>query len=514
MDANSRKSVVLGFYIAGIIIGGGILALPFVARDTGLPLLLILLVLFGILFHLIYVRTLDSIAEISKDVVKFRSGQELFDYALIASNLEKYGKLAFTVGLALYVIPADIVYVLYGMKSLLELSKLLGIVVDEILVFLGLVGIVLIVIGTFGYVEEKKHVVRPEIGFALKLILLLLLWILGIGLVGFVASREVAIILAVSLFGISLLVGAFFPERIFKTHYEEYAVEDIIPRHKVSAVLTMIKISLIIAIPLVAFLIIYSLSGLYSNVPIFPLSFSSVVYSTTIIIFMYVGSGVFNILVYRWIVNNMKIGKKAVLIGTLLSILTYLVFTVLILFSVSQKILLLSDLDREHAFIALSKQLEAIGLNLMGYAVIVIANVFALISVSVAYMGFTDTLSERISIEKRVSFSLIWFLLTIIIMVITSLLEIFDVTRFATDALGLAGNAGGGLFIMVLPWLLKKNNRRRLNMAVIFLVFVTILNIFLAITSATIVARMVAFVATGITLFVGLLAISEAVKAD
>lgn len=55
------KDILLGFYIAGIVIGGGILALPFVARDLGLPLLIILLVLFGWLFHKIYLRIVDSI---------------------------------------------------------------------------------------------------------------------------------------------------------------------------------------------------------------------------------------------------------------------------------------------------------------------------------------------------------------------------------------------------------------------------------------------------------------------
>jgi len=228
---------------------------------------------------------------------------------------------------------------------------------------------------------------------------------------------------------------------------------------------------------------------------------------------MYVGSGVYNILVYRWISRRIELGKRAVFIAILLSMLTYIAFTLLILFSVDPEILIASDLNREHSFIALSHKLTLIGLTHLGYITILIANLFALISVAVAYMGFTETLSERIYIDTGIDMGEAWFAITFSIGIATALLEIFDVTRFATDALGIAGNAGGGMFALILPWLIKnRRGKRNVVMAMVFLLTVVILNIFLVLNSATVVAIVSAGVATILVVIFSALTLLEASK--
>jgi len=507
------KVLLLGLYITGIIIGGGILALPFVAMDAGLPILIFLLVLFGAMFYIMYIRILNSVAYYIKGIAKIRPGLEIFDYALEKSGLAKYGKMMFTVGLALYVIPADIVYMLYGMKSIVALSEILDISADIALIAVGLVSLLFVVVCSAYVVRIKRRYVGPHESFLMKISMMLSIWLIGIGALRFIGSYPAKVAIAVMVFCSSILIGEYFPDRVFRISYDIYDLGDLEPKHKVGSYLTLAKVILILMIPIVAFILIVTTSGIAQGIPIAPRSVQGVVYSTTIIIFMYVGSGVYNILVYRWVSSRMEIGKKAVYIAILLSMATYIIFTLLILSSVDADILVASDLNREHAFIALSRKLTLVGLTELGYATIVAANIFALISVAVAYMGFTETLSERVKIDTGTNASTIWLTITFLLGIATILLEVFDVTRFATDALGIAGNAGGGMFALILPWLLEsENSTKNIAMAIIFLIVIVLLNISLMLGGATIVTVISAIISTILIVVFSSLAIIEATK--
>lgn len=516
MGANAKRGriILLGFYISGIIIGGGILALPFVARDLGLPFLLLLLVLFGVLFHRIYLRIIDSVGYALCDVAKVRPGLSIYDYSMSISNVGRFGRLAFTVGLLLYIVPANIVYILYGMKSIIDLSELLNVEADEILLLVGIIITTTTILITWHLVKHKKYYLTLHDSFLIKFILMLSIWLASVGALGFVSGRDSKIILSVTLYALALIVAEFFPEKVLKAYHDIYDIDDLIPKHKVLSYLTMVKILLILLIPMIGFVLIVSRIGPTETIPLVPSNMSSVVYSITIVVFMYVGSGVYNILIYKWITKRLESGRKSVLIATILSILTYIAFTVLIIMSVRPNILHASDLNREHSFISLSKQLRIIGLSSIGLITIIVANVFSLVSVAIAYMGFTETLSERIHLDTKINQNLAWILITIPITIITVALEIFDVTRFATDALGIAGNAGGGLFILIIPWLLRdKKNESRIKIAICFLTFITFLNIFLAINSSTIITRITAIIATILVIIFGSATIYEAYKA-
>ncbi len=507
------RVLMLGLYITGIIIGGGILALPFVAMDAGLPILLVLLIIFGIVFYAAYIRILNGVAYTIRGAAKVRPGLELFDYTLEKSGLGKYGRKMFAVGLALYVVPADIVYILYGMKSMIQLSEILDVVTESILGVYGILASFCIFICSAYMARAKRRYLEPHESFIIKLLLMISLWVAGIGTIRLIENYALKVVFAVMIFCASLLIGEYFPDRVFRLSYDIYDLEDLQPKHKVGSYLTLMKIMLILSVPIIAFILMVTSGGIVTNTPLIPRSIGGVVYSTTIIIFMYVGSGVYNILVYRWISRRIELGKRAVFIAILLSMLTYIAFTLLILFSVDPEILIASDLNREHSFIALSHKLTLIGLTHLGYITILIANLFALISVAVAYMGFTETLSERIYIDTGIDMGEAWFAITFSVGIATALLEIFNVTRFATDALGIAGNAGGGMFALILPWLIKnRKGKRNVVMAIVFLLIVVILNIFLVLNSATVVAIVSAGVATILVVIFSALTLLEASK--
>ncbi len=510
---NNKKSLILAFYCIGIIVGGGILALPLVSIDTGAIALIALLIILGIVFYLIYLRLLQSVSTALRGKIVLRTGLTLYDEGLRYSGLARFGGLAFTIGLALYTLPADLVYVLYGMKSLLQLSLYASFNTILEMLFIGITIIFASLIIFTVYSKKEIFTGTTSLDLVLKISLMIGIWAITIGLLGLTASSELKVTLATTAFVISLIIGEYYPERFFKARIGLRIEDDVLPRHKASSYLTIFKISLIIGTPLIAFLILLQQNKLTTYILLLPKSIEALVAATSIIIFMYVGSGIYNILIYDWVIKCKKTGKQIVLLAVLLSISTYIIFTLLILLSVDPSILIYSSIEREHAFIALSRKLEEIGLSVIGLIVIIIANVFALVSVSIAYMGFTDTMADRLSLDIRVNRETVWFFITFITLVSVILLEINDVSKIATDALGIAGNAGGGLFLLILPWLMKDSkSRRRISLGIIFMIIITILNLFIIRESYSMIAKIIGGISTILVLVISILVILEARK--
>jgi len=497
---------LLSIYAAGIIVGGGILALPFVALDTGLILLVALLSLLAVVFCVVYSRILDAVS-ISVPREGSKIGLILYDHALENSDLFKWGRLAFTIGIILYVYPADIVYVLYGLKSIIQLSNYVyG--VQVILSSSGLISLFLLA-STFRYLKKPT----PLMGLLSKLLFMTLIWVISIYAVSYVSNRSIIVIASSLGFTISLIGGEYFPDILIREKTVNNLVEEeyeIHPRHKAQAVLTIFKLTLVTTIPIMAFSMIAMASKLPSLPPLFPRSLVSLIDSFSVIVFMYVGSGVYNILMYKWIVDKIDKGKKISNYGVLISLIVYLIFSLIILVSVDSSILETSNINREHAFISLSRKLEQIGLSALALLVIALAALFALVSVSVAYIGFTDTLSERLELDLGYNRDKSWLLITIIAFTSTTLLELFNVSKIATDALGVAGNAGGGLFLLVLPWLMKtKKDDGKPMIATFFLILVLVVNLFMMIGATTIVALVASVISTILVIIFGAFSILE-----
>lgn len=497
---------LLSIYVSGIIVGGGILALPFVALDTGLILLIALLALLAVIFSIAYSRILDAVS-LSVPRERSKVGLILYDYALDNSELRRWGHLAFTIGIILYVYPADIVYILYGLKSIIQLS---GYVygVQVILASLGLIGLFLL-ISTSRYLRRPT----PLMGLLSKLLFMTLIWVISIYVASFISDRSTLIILSSLGFTVSLIGGEYFPDKLVREGYKNNLLKEnyeIHPRHKAQAVLTIFKLTLITIIPIIAFALIALSLKLPSLPPLLPKSIVSLVDSFSVIVFMYVGSGVYNILMYKWIVDRIERGKKISNYGVLISLIVYLIFSLIILVSVDASILEASNLNREHAFISLSRKLEQIGLSTLALSVIALAALFALVSVSVAYIGFTDTLSERLELDLGYNRDKSWLFITLIAFTSTTLLELFNVSRIATDALGVAGNAGGGLFLLILPWLMRtKKDKGKPTLAILFLILVLIVNIFMTIGATTTVAFVASIISTILVIVFGTMAILE-----
>ena len=507
-----KTKLVLAFYGAGIIVGGGILALPFVAIDSGLLFLILSLVFLAFLFSIIYWRILDSVALATTEAETKANGElglVYYDLALEASNLGKWGRVAFSTGLILYVIPADIVYILYGMKSIIQLSKYF---IDFKTIPLTLAMIILFIALILTHVFKDEP--TPSKTLAIKLLIMSAIWSLSIAVA--TTFGEIGFTIGIIGFSLSVIVGEFFPEKFFggvKNNVFEIESGEVLPRHKAQAYLTFFKIFLIISVPILALIIIYLSKSLPSPPPLFPRKLVSFADSISVIMFMYVGSGVYNILIYPWILKNLDEGKRLVFYSVLVSLIAYLVFSIIIVSVVDYKILVLSDLRREHSFISLSRKLEAIGFSLLAYLTIALASLFALVSVAVAYIGFTDTLSERLVLDLGVNRDKIWIVITAIVSTIVASLEFYNVSRAATDSLGIAGNAGGGLFLVFLPWLMRgRNSGRRIGLAVVSLIFVIIINLAIILNATTLYAIVSGVISTILVILVGILSILEASK--
>ncbi|RLE74313.1 MAG: hypothetical protein DRZ80_04705, partial [Thermoprotei archaeon] len=264
------KIILLGFYLSGIIIGGGILALPFVSRDLGLPFLILLLILFGVLFHRIYIRIIDSVGYALRGIAKIEPGLSIYDYSMSVSGLNRFGRWAFAIGLFLYIIPADIVYILYGMKSILDLSCLLSTEIDEILLIAGISIAIITITITWYFVKYKTYYLTLHTSFLIKFILMLSIWISSIGILGLISGNVSKIILSVMLYTSALVIAEFFPEKTLGAYHDIYDIHDLVPKHKVSSYLTITKIFLILLIPTIGFILIVSRIGPPKSIPLVP----------------------------------------------------------------------------------------------------------------------------------------------------------------------------------------------------------------------------------------------------
>ncbi len=504
--------LILAIYTTGIIVGGGILALPFVALDSGILFLIAIMVILAIIFNVIYWRILEGVSiNLTGEISASELGLLSYDKALEKSGLRKWGRIAFSIGIFLYVYPADIVYMLYGLKSIIELSKYFY--ESYIIPILVIILIVILNYVVLKFYEKRKSDILALI---IKLLLMSLIWLISITLIAF--YRMNMVVISAFSFAISLIIGEYLPEHIYGESDIQMILNnvdkiEIIPRHSAQSILTVFKLMLIILVPLAAFVLITSSVGLNFTTPLWPNNYISLVDSFSVLVFMYVGSGVYNILIYPWVVKNLKEGKKIVSVGVVISLIVYMIFTLIILSIVDYNILMQSDINREHAFISLSRKLGSIGLSYIAYLVIGLAALFALVSVSVAYIGFTDTLSERLELDLEVRRERSWFLITIIVLISTILLELFQVSKIATDALGVAGNAGGGLFLLTLPWLINTNNDEgKILIAMLFLVTISIVNLIMFLSATTLVAKVSALIATILVITFGGLSIVEKIR--
>ena len=466
--------LLLALYSSGIIIGGGILALPFTALNTGVLGCILLLVGFAIVFNYTYWRILGVITDTLKHVGEVT--ESLYDLAIDYSGLGAVGKIAFDLGLLMYTIPADFVYILYGSKSMCELHELLP---QNTILYAFVIWLFICLI------LSALYVVGIHLVSMVKISAIVTIWLLGI-----LISRS--FYSAVIFFSISLLFLRYFPEKFKKPKMKEVKTNKIIilPHHESSAWFTLVKILLICATPIAGLILVFVCSSSLYFPDLFPQDAFGLISPMGVILFMYVGTGIYNILIYDWIRESFEHQKKISLLAIIISLMTYLVFTLSIIFSVDVPILIKTNAEREHALMAMSEKLRIIGLTLASYLVIVLADLFAMLSVSVAFVGFTDSLSNRFKIRFKINENIFWVITLAISAILVSLSEVFHIVNAATDALGFAGAAGGGLFILILPWLLRTNGYKR-KLFVAFSMFLMCLsfNLIATMSSATLAGR-------------------------
>ncbi|MEX2688708.1 MAG: hypothetical protein Q6351_000035 [Candidatus Njordarchaeum guaymaensis] len=504
----SYRRTLLAFYIAGIIVGGGILALPFVAINSGLIPVIMFLVIFAIIFMKIYERVIKSVI-LTEGITKNKAfGLGLYIDAMRLSGLGKIAILTFTIGLLMYVFPADLIYIIYGAKSINLLA--MGNYFSMPLVAIGIILMSIVVYIVSQFRKEQKDL-TPIKAMILKIIMMLSIWIFSTALLSLLSFSINLTLFSAILFTFSSIIGEFFPEKFITITKDKN--EEIHPRHQSSALLTVFKIFSIISVALMGLLIIVFFGTLSENYVIYTLDPLKLLEPVGVIIFMYIGSGVYNILIYKWIVSDRRESSIILLLGILISLITYVIFTVAIILSVDPSILLLSNRNREHALIALARKLEIVGLNLLSYFVITFAAIFAIISVSVAYLGFTDTLADRISSEIEVDRNHLWILITLVTLFSVIAIEIFDIEDIVVEALGIAGNAGGGLFLMFIPWLLKTYDEKpKQGLAIIFLALIVFINIVDFLNAVSLVGKISNIISTIIVILLGMLTLIERKK--
>ncbi len=204
-----------------------------------------------------------------------------------------------------------------------------------------------------------------------------------------------------------------------------------------------------------------------------------------LVIFAYVSTGLFNLCSYPSLFES-QAGQRGsrltrvVALGTLIAMLVYLAWSLTSAVALSPETLIQLDAAKEYTTIGIARTLagmdltSALLITLFGYSV-------ALLAVTSACNGFTESLADQISvflqdegIQNELTSDAENLHLRLLILV-AALLTAFGIDRLIqiniSTILAVAGIAGGGLLILVLPFFLPAPGQQKTSWTCIMLAF-------------------------------------------
>lgn len=516
MKTNRSYILKLALYCSSIIIGSGLLTLPLVAARLGYVPLLVIIILAGLWMAYVSRRTAESLfyyinqksqekAEIVSAGLRIASGGiepdgKLVNHETIMTDeVRKHGsrilselvhdagfgmagRVTILLGTFLYVFLADISYVLIGSGSLIYIGQFIANNFPTTFPVILVVGILLVVASwKFDLLFTKPFLMH---GTLKKVSIMAGAWLIGISILGFYYARLLAQfgtvlmdMLGLGLFTCAVLAGMF-------TNSDEsnmLSSGDLSDQHTVNVLVMLAEIVLLIITVLITLVVVYHNQV---SVPFFGIAEDSFSYSSIpawsrmigVVIFAFVGTGLFNLLSYPRLFEKPKSGNTSrlaavVILGTLIPMVVYLVWTITSSTILTPNELTMLDKAKDFTTTGIARRFESINIT-AALLITIFGYSLALLAVTSACNGFTESLADQINAGFQRISHLKWLsgdqknLKMRLVILVAAIVSAFAVNHLSVEMdissiISVAGNAGGGLLVLILPFFLPERGNKK-----------------------------------------------------
>lgn len=443
---------------------------------------------------------------ILSDTVR-RSGSRLLPRLTNEAGFGLAGKVTILLGIILYVVFADISYTILGSRALQSITIHSQRAFPHIFPYLLVGGMVLAAFAwNFDRVFASTFLLKGTIK---KILVMLSAWIIGIALLGiFRPPPESGIppwyeFLAMLVFFGAVIAGMYTHSPV--SHNRQAL--GMVDQHTVNMLVMIFEIALLfITIGIMAWKII----AYQMTVPFYALSPTALSLTKPnleewatmigVVIFSLVGTGLYNLLSYPQLFepsNNSRSNRlvSVVNLGTAIPTLIYLLWTAAVAFTLNPATLAGANISKMPLTVPIADKFEAYDAN-AAWLIILFGYSLTLLAVTSACNGFTESLADQIraalpdrlvNLEPsphfpiRIRFTqalrsswqafIDWLsndddsLSVRLVILIGALLAAFAIDKFIpidiSSILSIAGNAGGGLLILILPFFLTGPDGKR-----------------------------------------------------
>jgi len=525
----------LGFvaYWVSVIIGAGLLLLPLQSYTTGYLPLWFLIIAVSLYITAIYTRLAHAIRRHVAENVNLTvergtpaaarigissstwmaaqrmslleiisgRGQSLYD-DLIESRLDPrcsktWARVSFVSGILFFVFFSVAAYVSVGGRSL---SSLVPFVArrTELPWLLLVAGVMFVSLAA--YLSRYTTSTVLWHGVVIRLLALFGSWAIALFVLAQLPSSEWESFL---IFALSLLPPILLRAKIadgsgagVSEQRRHGAV--LYDHHRLSvAVVLMEMLLLVIAVVLIVFA--FAVSGTFRSPQLLvsPLTLGALGKTAGVVVFAFVGTGIYNLMCYPSLLDSARRLRNVIILGTALPTLAYLVWSFVVAITLSpSQIQALNGSAGSYPTIVLARMVME-RYPLLGLIISIFGYAFAMLAVSMASIGFVETLSDRVTIDVIIRANrffpfnslLAWLgnrreLVNAALLVATAVFAVFTLAVHieVTTVVGVAGIAGGGLILLVIPWLIADEAGgtvplRRVVIAFLSLVFVAAVSV-------------------------------------
>lgn len=490
--------LALALYCASIIIGAGILSLPRLTASLGLLPALGLTALLGLGLAAVYARIVRTLHDHMAALVaaEARRGAEslqalgvsdgdldrmtglllaeqarlrgigILDELCAWLGLGRPGKFALLVGLLAYVVPATIGYVVVGSQTLAAVAALVtasGRGPDTPLALALALGLGSLAIG--------RQPPFPGQAACACILQMAASWAVGVAALQLLPPQPTMPALLFSLGTAATLL---------RSGQERGETPDgrIAPAHLVGTAIAVTELVLLLGTGLAALIVLGGRGEAQMPQPLLPpsLQFSDLSTAVGVLMFAYTGTGIFNLARYPRLFATESAGPRltfVVAVGTLIPTIAYVAWMAVVALTLDPAALVEADRQTSYATIPLAAKVAAGGGE--GWPIIVVGYFVALLAVTGAAAGFSESLADRLARVRQARRgehttaeapaaaavrNLQLGVLGLATAVAVALALVPPVLPFSALLL-VAGNAGGGLLLLVLPFFLPTGGRRQ-----------------------------------------------------
>jgi len=514
-DANmfDKRTFFLGLYCASILIGAGVLALAFPAARLGFVPVMVTIVIGGLYMIYIYRRMAGSLYAYIREAVQnktrplsssHRDSETLLsldEQSLMVHEVQNRGSrllaeqarsaigtsgwVTLVLGMFLFVFFADISYILIGGRSLVAIAGFLfALAPQSSLLLLPVGALISLMAWRLEYILRQPFLLR---GALKKVSMMLGTWVMSIAILELLRVGMPELGLGAmgdwysglgSILFVSAVLGSMFA-RVHQCNNANNAC-NCNDQHTANVLVVVFELMLLV---IAATIVIWDATQRRMVIPFFALAPSALTLRAMgdwanlvgLVTFAFVGTGLFNLCSYPDIFENGK-GQsnprlsQVVLVGTLVPMLAYLIWIGATSTVLSPNTLIHLDAAKEYSTIGIAQVFApvdpraALLITVFGYS-------FALLAVTSACNGFTESLADQLAVVVReigcrkkaivnpenTPMRLLILGFALVVALVVSGLDSINISSI----LAVSGNAGGGLLILILPFFFPPLGRRK-----------------------------------------------------